>query len=186
MAMSQKGYEEEIRRLDVALRELKVKYDQFFAGALDRQPFELRKQVDRIIDRIGKQPPGKYALRFHFNSLVSRYNSFSELWGKTLRSMEEGDHRAPTVSERFGLKERLITRCLVSDAERNRDDLRRVHRRFVEARERQGRRGVSFDKFLRGIASQAERLRARHECGQIEVRLVESDDEVQVRARPIR
>ena len=39
-----------LHRFDVALRELKVKYDQFFAGALDRQPFELRAEIERIID----------------------------------------------------------------------------------------------------------------------------------------
>jgi hypothetical protein len=183
-AIPLKTYEEDIRRLDVILRELKIKYDQFFAGALDRQPFELRVQAERIIDRLGKNPPGKFAPRFHFNSLVSRFNSFSELWSKTLRTMEEGDHRSQSVAERFGLKERLITRCLVRDPEHDRADLHRLHSRFVAARERRGKRSVSFEKFVRGIASQTRQLRVKHECSQIEVRVVESGDEVQIRARP--
>jgi hypothetical protein len=183
-AISLKSYEEDIRRLDVALRELKVKYDQFFAGALDRQPFELRAEVERIINRLNKQPPGKLALRFHFNALVSRFNSFSELWGKTLRTMEEGDRRSAAFTDRFDLRERLITRCLLADPDRSREELRRMHARFVAARERHGKRGVPFEKFVRGIATQTARLRARHECDQIEVRLVESDDGVQIKARP--
>lgn len=185
-AISQKSYEEDIHRLDVALRELKVKYDQFFAGALDRQPFEVRAEVERIINRISKQPPGKLALRFHFNALVSRFNSFSELWGKTLRTMEEGDHRSAAFTDRFDLRERLLTRCLVGDPDRNQEELRRMHARFVAARERHGKRGVPFEKFARGIAAQTAKLRAKHECDQIEVRLVESGDEVQIRARPDR
>lgn len=185
-AISQKAYEEDIHRLDVALRELKVKYDQFFAGALDRQPFEVRAEVERIINRINKQPPGKLALRFRFNALVSRFNSFSELWGKTLRTMEEGDHRSAAFTDRFDLRERLLTRCLVGDSDRNQEELRRMHARFVEARERHGKRGVPFEKFARGIAAQTAKLRAKHECDQIEVRLVESGDEVQIRARPDR
>jgi hypothetical protein len=181
-----KQYEEDLQRLEVAIRELKIKYDQFFARALDRQPFELRARVERIIDRINKQPPGKFAIRFHFNSLVSRYNSYSELWGKTLRTMEQGDQRATTVAERFGIKERLITRCVVADPAHGQNELRRLHGRFLEARERYGKRPVSYEKFVRGIASQTRQLRAKHECSQIEVRLVDSGDGVKIKARPDR
>jgi hypothetical protein len=181
---SPKDYDADLHRMDVAMRELKVKYDQFFAGALDRQPFELRAEIERIIDRINRNPPGKFAVRFRFNSLVARFNSFSELWSKTLRAQEEGDHRTPSLAERFNIRERLLTRCLVGDAKESQTELKRLHARFVEAQERRGKRGVPFERFARGIASQSDRLRASHECDQIEVRLVETDDEVQVRARP--
>jgi len=177
-------YEADLHRLDVALRELKVKYDQFFAGALDRQPFELRAEVERIIDRIRKQPPQQYALRFRYNALVSRYNSFSELWGRTLRTMEEGDTRKASLADRFELREHLLARCVVRDPDGSREDLERLHRRFVAARERRGKPAIPLDKFLRGLDAQTRRLRARHGCDQIEVRLVESGDEVQIRARP--
>ncbi len=179
-----KVYEEQLQRLDVVLRELKIKYDQFFAGALDRQPLELRAEVDRIVRRINQQPPGKFALRYHFNALVSRYNSFSELWGKTVRAMEEGDHRTASFAERMGVKERLLTRCLLEDPESSQEELRRLHARFVAARARENKNPISFEKFTRGIAAQTRELRARHDCGPIEVRLVESDDGVQIKARP--
>jgi hypothetical protein len=181
---STKDYADDIRRLEVLLGELKVKYDQFFVGALDRQPLELRQQADRIVQRITHDPPSKYAMRFHFNALVSRYNSFSELWGKTVRTMEEGDHRSLSISERFGLKQHLITRASIGDPEKSRAEMQRLHRRFVEARERHGKRPVSYEKFARGIGAQSRRLRREHGCDQIEVRLVESGDDIQVRARP--
>ncbi len=48
-AIPLKKYEEDLHRLDVALRELKIKYDQFFARGLDRQPVELRQEVERML-----------------------------------------------------------------------------------------------------------------------------------------
>lgn len=183
-AAAQKAYEQEIRRFEVALRELKVKYDQFLAGGLDREPIELRHEVESIIRRVSQAPPGKYAQRFHFNALVGRFNCFAERWGKAVRVHEEGDHRSANVAERLGLRERLLTRCVLSDPQRADQDLRRLHARFVEARARQGKGPVPFDRFARGIAAQARMLQARHECGPIEVRLVETGDEVQIRARP--
>jgi hypothetical protein len=183
-AARSQSYEADLHRLDVALRELKVKYDQFFAGALDRQPFELRAEIERIIDRIRKQPPQQYAVRFRYNALVSRYNSFSELWGRTLRTMEEGSARKPSAAERLELREHLLARCVVREGQRDQEDLKRLHRRFVAARERRGKAPIPLDKFLHGLDSQTRRLRAKHGCDQIEVRLVESGDEVQIRARP--
>jgi hypothetical protein len=180
----QKSYELELHRLEVLLRELKVKYDQFFAGGLDREPLELRGEAEQIIGRINKQPPGQYAVRFHFNALVSRYNSFTELWNKSRRAMEEGGHRAPSFAERCGVKERLLTRCSIGDAERDRGELQRLHARFSDARARYGKGPISFDKFARGIAAQARALRAKHDCERVEVRLVEDGDNVEIRARP--
>ena len=184
MPPSDAQIEQELHRLDVSLRELKVKYDQFLAGALEREPVELRQQVERAVQRIAKDPPGKYAVRFYFNSLVSRYSSWSELWGKLLRAREEGGQRSRPAAERLGLKQRLIMRCTVQDPGASEADLRKMHARYVEARERTGQRGVPFDRFVRGIAAECRRLRADHDCGPIEVRLVEHGDEVQIRARP--
>ena len=177
-------YEQNLQQLDVSLRELKIRYDQFFGGGLDREPVELRLKIDRLVRRMTADPPQKYALRFHFNTLVGRYNSFSELWGRTVRGREEGTHRTESQRERLGIKRRLLGRCLVADAGASAEDLRRLHGRFVSARERQGQGAVSYEKFARGIADQARRLRSKHECGQIEVRLVESEDGVEIRARP--
>ena len=81
-------------------------------------------------------------------------------------------------------RERLLTRCLVGDSDSNDQNMRRLHRRYVEARERHGQRGVPFEKFVRGISAQAQRLRDKHECAQIEVRLIERADKVEIRARP--
>jgi hypothetical protein len=178
------SFEENLNRLDLSLRELKIRYDQFFGGGLDREPLELRRRVDRLVRQMTAEPPQKYALRFRFNTLVGRYHSFSELWGRTLRTREEGDYHAESQRERLGLKHRILGRCLVTSTEAADAELRRLHGRFAAARERQGQSQVSFEKFARGIAGQARRLRSKHECGQIEVRLVESEDGVQIRARP--
>ena len=78
----------ELERLQVGLRQLKVQYDMFFAGSLPRQPHELRADLERIIKRLSGHPIRKYSQRFHLASLVSRFNAMSELWTKTLRTLE--------------------------------------------------------------------------------------------------
>ena len=80
----------DLARLQSGIRQLKIQYDMFFAGSIPRQPFELRGEIEKIIRRYSSTPIQKYAPRFHFNSLVSRFNSLSELWAKTIRALEEG------------------------------------------------------------------------------------------------
>lgn len=179
-----KEFDESIHKLEVGLRQLKVLYDQFFAGALDREPLHLRGELEKIMDRMNRNPPDKLVTRFRYNAVLGRFNCYAELWNKTLRNHEQGGRRSASFADRCGIKERLLTRCLVGHGDSDDQSLRRLHRRFVEARERRGQRGIPFEKFARGIGSQARRLRDQHECAQIEVRLIERGEEVEIRARP--
>ena len=142
--------EADIRKLETGLRQLKIQYDMFFNGALKVQPLELRHQLERIIKRYRNASMSKYATRFHFNTLVSRFNSLTELWGKTLRSIEEGGLRNPAAMNQFHLRERLLARCRIDDPTRNDAAMRVLYQRFQEAREREGKKTPSYDKFLGG------------------------------------
>jgi hypothetical protein len=176
----------DLRRLDVGIRQLKVQYDMFFAGALKREPFELRSEIDRIIKRHANSPIQKYAQRFHLNTLISRFNSLSELWGKTMRTREEGDRPPPALADREGPREQLVARCRFHDAKTNQTELHRLYDRFVETRRRldAGKRVVSFEKFAAGVTGQSQRLQKQSGCAEIELRVVVHDHKVLVKARP--
>ena len=179
--------EADINELEIGLKRLKVQYDMFFAGSMAHEPVELRSRLEKIIKRHAHSTMQKYAQRFHFNSLVSRFNSLSELWGKTIRVMEEGDRRLPSIAGREQLRERLIARCRIKGAPGEEADLRRVYEKFMEARRRgnsSNGNSLSFKKFVRGITSQTQRLRKETGCAEIELRVVVKDDQVQVKASP--
>ena len=185
MEASSASIEADIARLETRLRELKIQYDMFFNGALPREPFELRADVERLIKRHSNAPIRKYAQRFHFNSLVSRFNSLSELWSKTIRTLEEGDRPAPSVAGR-GNGEKVVTTCRIHDPVKEQELLRFLHSRFVEARRKIGDANgrVPFKDFVRGVSSQAKALRDRSGCDEIELRIVVVDRTVHLKARP--
>lgn len=176
--------EDDIARLERSLRQLKIQYDMFFAGALPREPHELKANVQRLIKRYSNAPIRKYAHRFQFNSLVHRFNSFSELWSKTIRGLEEGEQPLPVVSDRAA--EKVLTTCRVRDPLKEQDLLRHLHTSFVEAQRRlgSGNGQLPFDRFVRAIASQAQNLREKTRCSQIELRIIVEDRKVHLKARP--
>jgi hypothetical protein len=178
--------EEDIERLEAGLRQLKIEYDMFFAGATPKPPVELRASLDRLIKRCSATPFRQYSSRFRFNSIVSKYASFSELWAKMLRNVEEGDRPAPAVADRAGAGPRVMATCRVKDPSREQESLRELHARFVELRKKLGNAEgkLTFDSFVSGIASQAKKLREKAGCHEVELRLVVEDRKVQLKARP--
>ena len=178
----------DLQRLEIGIRQLKIQYDMFFAGSLPRQPYELRGELESLIKRYANAPIRKYATRFHFNSLVSRYNSMSELWSKTLRQLEEGDRPAPAVADRVVKSEHVVATCTTKDAASDKESLRLLHRLYLDARRKAGEKDVklSFDAFVKGVSRQAGRLRETAGCDDVELRIVVQERKVQLKARPAR
>jgi hypothetical protein len=177
----------DIARLESGIRQLKVQYDMFFNGALKLPPRELHAEVEKTVKRYLNASIPSYAQRFHFQALVSRFNSLSELWARNLRSQEEGYRPAPARrrSEPGEAAEDLIARCRVRDPQGDDGAMRELYDRFLAARQERGaKKGPSFDKFVRGVAGHAERLRNSAGCDEIELRIVVEDDKVQLKARP--
>jgi hypothetical protein len=176
----------DVLRLETGIRQLKIQYDMFFAGSIPKQPLELRGELERIIRRHSVTPIRKYAARFHFNSLVSRFNSLSELWAKTLRALEEGDRPAPAVADRAGASEQVIARCTVKDPTKERDLLKLLHARLLDARKKagDGTGKLSFENFVLSINAQAGKMRDKTGCDKVDLRVIVVDRKVMVKARP--
>ena len=177
--------ETDISKLETGIRQLKIKYDMFFAGAIPLQPVELRQEVERLIRRNSTEPIQRYADRFHFNSLVSRFNSLSELWGKTIRSREEGERPIPAVAHLRDRRRDDPNQCTITDPEKDTEELRKLHARYLAERCRaEGKTpNISFAKFVKGISSQAGRLRKKTNCPNIDLRIIVENDKVHLKAR---
>ena len=176
----------DMARLESGIRQLKIQYDMFFAGSIPKQPHELRAEIEKLIRHYSVSPIRKYAPRFHFNALVSRFNSLSELWAKTLRALEEGDRPAPAVADRAGPAERIIARCTVADPKAERDHLRLLYESFLEARKKagDGTGKLPFDNFVRSLTAQVGKLRDKTGCAKVELRIIMQDRKIAVKARP--
>jgi hypothetical protein len=173
-------------RLETGIRQLKIQYDMFFAGSVPKQPLELRRELERIIRRHATTRIRKYAARFQYNALVSRFNILSELWAKTLRALEEGDRPAPAVADRAGGAEHVVARCTVAEPEKERETLKLLHARLLDARKKTGETTgkLSFENFVVTICAQAGRMREKTGCAKVDLRVIVLDRKVVVKARP--
>lgn len=81
--------DQQIARMEEDLRKLKIEFDIYFNGSSKRPPLEARARLDSQIKRILDDRTLNYAQRFQFNALVSRFNSYRELWRRQLKARGE-------------------------------------------------------------------------------------------------
>jgi hypothetical protein len=77
--------DQQISRLEDGIRRLKIEFDIFFNGASKRPPLEARARLESNLKRIADDRTLSYAQRYHFNSVVSKFNSYRELWRRILK-----------------------------------------------------------------------------------------------------
>ena len=85
--------EEALAKIEVGIRQLKIQQDMFLSGHLPRQPFEARKEIETLIESLKRVHFQRFADRFRYNMLTSKYQTMCELYGKMLRAREEGRTR---------------------------------------------------------------------------------------------
>ena len=81
--------DKQLVRLETDIRKLKIEFDIYFNGATKRPPFEARARTDSNIKRIADNRNLTYSQRYFFNSLVSRFTSYRELWRRSLKARGE-------------------------------------------------------------------------------------------------
>ena len=85
--------DKQLGRLEEDIRKLKIDFDIFFNGSTKRAPLESRARLESYIKRIADNRNLSYAQRYYFNTLVSRFTSYRELWRRTLKAKGESWHR---------------------------------------------------------------------------------------------
>ena len=86
------GIPEDIGRLEQELRELIVKYEQYFFGIEKREPLQLLEQVERVIKRYQSISIPNTMLRFRYDSLVASLGVHRQKWTRVNRLIEDGKY----------------------------------------------------------------------------------------------
>jgi hypothetical protein len=189
--------EQAIEQFEVNLKRLKILYDMFFTGAQKRQPYELRKQMEATVRFFANAPVRKYQHRFQLNTLVGRYNTMCELWGKQLRQSEmsgragaaaaaaAASHRTHTPHERRTPDgEQVFFAIEVRDPSSEPDAMDALYKRYLAARQStSGRPALKLESFVQQLSKQAKGLRESSGAQSIEFRVVKTGDNVSLKAR---
>ena len=191
--------DEELDKLEEDIRRLKNKYDQFFNGIIKVPPSFERHQIEASIHELSKLKMRDNTRRFRFNTILSRYNQFREMWGRKMREREEGplDFRrrqaalnapatAPPPPPPTPVTSEGPEPYVKMTADANGESLRKLH----EAVEREHRKlgkpsGLTFEQLSAMIRKQNDMVRAKYNVRSVAFRVETIDGKVKLRAKPL-
>lgn len=77
-------------RIEADLADLKRQYDLFFQGVRRSEPQEERRILEWMVRRLAQRKLPNTSDQFRFSGLQSRFYSYSNLWTRMVRDLEEG------------------------------------------------------------------------------------------------
>ena len=91
--MNKQEIEELIDSLGPKVERLKALYEQYFMGIERIPPATLRKDVDRNFWRLRRERINNTGLRFRYQQVLQRYNTYQQYWQRVMRDIERGTYR---------------------------------------------------------------------------------------------
>ena len=195
--------DDDLDRLEEEIRKLKNKYDQFFARITKMPPMHERKQVEILIYEIGKLKVRDNARRFRYNTILSRYNQFREMWGRKMREREEGpiDFRTrkaaletpstPPPEPSMRTSESRVTSAgpgpyVKMVAGSNGEQIQQLYSQIEKEHLKLGKLpNVTLDQLQKMVEQQTKVVRDRYNVSAVAFRVDVVDGKVKLKAKPL-
>ncbi len=180
------GIQEDIAFLEQNISELIVKYEQYFLGIEKREPLKLHDDIELFIRRYNTATIFNTMHKFRFNTLVAKFNSYKQYWTRINRLIEDGKYSR----DRFKMARHLAEGALRPPAghyEKHPDNhLEIVYQSYLEARRSCNlpTDQINREAMFSLINKQRAALISRHQCADVEFRVVIEDGAPRLKARP--
>ena len=77
-------------RLENDLNDLKVRFEQYFTGAMPLPPDKQHADLKRFLRQLRKAPFKNSALGYRLRTLEQRYNTFNTYWQRVVGALDSG------------------------------------------------------------------------------------------------
>lgn len=175
----------ELDKLDGMLSELKILYEQYFAGVFTQPPDKQHQELKRQIRRLRKAPFKASEMQFRLKALEHRYGTLHTYWQRVLRERESGtyikDVFKAEMRERIAAEE-AHAQTAGGKAEGHMKSLFNSYKSALE--QHTGKKHeLNFDAFRDSLLQRAKDLREKHGFKKLSFKVVVKDGRVTVQAR---
>ncbi len=182
--------DEDLHVLDIRIKQLKRDYELYFCGTRNREPINLRRDVQKIINIWMNKRIQNTAARFRFNSLNARFFAFRQQWDRTLREIENGTYSRHVFKAELHEKERGLNVAKPVAGEKRSPEKadKETISAYMDTRMACGQntQGLSEAKVRAFLDKQRETLKSKHGCSDVTFRVDVVDGKAKLKATPIR
>jgi hypothetical protein len=164
-------YDDDLSNLEDWIRRLKIEYHIFFTGNRKKPPDDLKMRVEKLVKNLSEASNLTNSQRFRFNTLITRFYVYRDLWRRTLQAKEMGLDRDdlakkkadPDLRAAKPTTERI--RVSISDP---RTEEEKVHQLYdallrITSTSMEGTH-IPYSQFAKYIATQADGIRQKFGC----------------------
>ncbi len=196
--------DDELDKLEEDIRRLKSRYDQFFSGIQKLPPSFERTQLEARVHEISKQKMRDNGRRFRFNTILSRYNQFREMWARKMREREEGplefrrrkaamdapltkSGEVPAIAPvQVPVTSATLDPYVRMTPGANGEELRKLYGEIERAHLDMGKlSNVSIEQLATMIQKQGDIVRAKYNVKTVAFRVETIDGKVKLKAKPL-
>nr|WP_320049270.1 hypothetical protein [uncultured Desulfuromonas sp.] len=102
--------------IELRLKELRIRYEQYFAGVEKRAPVREREALERYLRRLNQRRIIQTELRYRFQNLSGSFYSYQNMWDRIQREMDEGRyhrHKSSSMQDSTVQHEREVDRVFL-------------------------------------------------------------------------
>lgn len=179
------GIPEDISEFEQSLNELQIRYEQYFLGLEKREPLKLLQTVERQARKYTGVQIVNTMLKFKYNTLVAKFNTYRQYWNRITRLIEEGKYSR----DRFKMEMHQLQGSLPTEKPstgKSVAEVDRLYNEFMEARKACNLdiTNVSKEIIISAVEKQRPALQNKYGCTDIEFRVVVEDGKPKIKARP--
>lgn len=82
----------ELDDIQQRIKELEIRYEQYFAGHERREPMYERRDIAKLLRKFTNRHIVWTDLQFRYKGIASRFMSYGQHWDRILRLMDEGKY----------------------------------------------------------------------------------------------
>jgi hypothetical protein len=161
--------DEELKNMEEGIRRLKVEYQIFFNGNRKKAPEDLRLRLERISQQLSERSDMTQSQRFLYNTLLTRYYTYRNLWRRLLQKQERGkDNKKEAESlykstEKEPAKEKF--RISLSNPVMEEDKVKSLYDALLQYKDVNAEKlQFSFQQFEKYISTQTKNIRSYKGC----------------------
>jgi hypothetical protein len=182
----------ELTFLEAEMKKLEAEYNMYFAGRLQRPPWEMRKRVEGLVKQLDRTHIANYGQRFRFTTLQSRFSKSIDLWDRGLRAREEG-RPGPFVQPRpveekpkpAKREDGVLHVTTFQDPLKEMEKVHQLYDNLAQARREAGQEAIPFHKFADLIKTQVNTLKEKG-SPEVAFRVAVKDGKVAFTARGLK
>ena len=171
----------QIDALDRDLRMLRIEFEKYFNGALDLPPLEQLNQIKLRLRDLRANANGSVE-RFRINNLESKVNSYSEMFNRRVRDIEEGrvkPRQKRDVPERMNVQEGVMVSGRIDESAAAALYQGLYNDKSISA-------NIDVNKFRGYLNQQATQIRQKTGCAQVQFRLANEGGKLKLKAKPVK